>query len=196
MILASYRTNSTVLEQAMAAFIHQLLRVTNTVTQGFNHKLYTGGVFLDVRKEFDRMWHNGLNCKLIQFKIPNYLIVILINYLRNRTFRFKLNHTLADIVNIKAGTPHGSILSPLLYIIYTSDFPKTNQIMNCFFADDTAISTRGSSINYVIHTLQKGQNNIENWCTLWRVAINIDKTQISHVPKRHIQERTKNTLVL
>ncbi|GBM91963.1 putative RNA-directed DNA polymerase from transposon BS, partial [Araneus ventricosus] len=155
--------------------IHQLLRVANTVTQGFNHKFYTGGVFLDVRKAFDRMWHNGLIYKLIKFKIPNYLIVILINYLRNRTFRVKLNHTLSDIGSIKAGTPQGSILSPLLYTIYTSDFPKTNQIMNCFFADDTAILAQGSTINYVIHTLQKGLNNIEKWCTLWRVAINTDK---------------------
>ncbi|GBO40428.1 RNA-directed DNA polymerase from mobile element jockey, partial [Araneus ventricosus] len=156
--------------------IHQLLRVANTVTQGFNHKFYTGGVFLDVRKAFDRMWHNGLIYKLIKFKIPNYLIVILINYLRNRTFRVKLNPTLFDIGSIKAGTPQGSILSPLLYTIYTSDFPKTNQIMNCFFADDTAILAQGSTINYIIHTLQKGLNNIEKWCTLWRVAINTDKT--------------------
>ncbi|GBM84871.1 putative RNA-directed DNA polymerase from transposon BS [Araneus ventricosus] len=122
------------------------------------------------------MWHNSLIYKLINFKIPNYLIVILINYLRNRTFRVKLNHTLSDIGSIKAGTPKGSILSPLLYTIYTSDFPKTNQIMNCFFADDTAILAQGSTINYVIHTLQKGLNNIEKWCKLWRVAINTDKT--------------------
>ncbi|GBO13245.1 RNA-directed DNA polymerase from mobile element jockey [Araneus ventricosus] len=130
--------------------IHQLLRVTNTVTQGFNHKFYTGGVFLDIRKAFDRM--------------------------RNRTFRVKLNLTLSDIGSIKAGTPQGSILSPLLYAIYTSDFPKTNQIMNCFSADDTDILAKGSTINYVIHTLQKGLNNIEKWCMLWRVAINTDKT--------------------
>ncbi|GBO42031.1 putative RNA-directed DNA polymerase from transposon X-element [Araneus ventricosus] len=147
--------------------IHQLLRVTNTVTQGFNHKFYTGGVFLDVRKAFDRMWHNGLIYKFIQFKIPNYLIAILINYLRNRTFRVKLNHTLSDIGSIKAGTPQGSILSPLFYTIYTSDFPKTNQIMNCFFADDTAIIAQGSTINFVTHTLQKGLKNIKKWCTKW-----------------------------
>ncbi|GBN70038.1 putative RNA-directed DNA polymerase from transposon BS [Araneus ventricosus] len=156
--------------------INQLLRVANTVTQDFNHKFYTGGVFLDVRKAFERMWHNSLIYKLIKFKIPNYLIVILINYLRNRTFRVKLNHTLSDIGSIKAGTPQGSILSPLLYTIYTSDFPKTNQIMNCFFPDDTAILAQGSTINYVIHTLQKGLNNIEKWCTLWHVAIKTDKT--------------------
>ncbi|GBO44763.1 putative RNA-directed DNA polymerase from transposon BS [Araneus ventricosus] len=48
--------------------------------------------------------------------------------------------------------------------------------MNCFFADDTAILAQGSTINYVIHTLQKGLNNIEKWCTLWRIAINTDKT--------------------
>ncbi|GBN39106.1 hypothetical protein AVEN_33733-1 [Araneus ventricosus] len=105
------------------------------------------------------MWHNGLIYKLIQFKIPNYLI----NYLRNRTFRVKLNHTLSAFGNIKARTPQGSILRPLLYTIYTSDFPKTNQIMNCFFADDAAILAQGSTINYVMHTLQKDLNNIEKW---------------------------------
>ncbi|GBO22578.1 putative RNA-directed DNA polymerase from transposon X-element [Araneus ventricosus] len=115
--------------------IHQLLRVTNTVTQ-----------------------------------------VILINYLRKRKFRVQLNHTLSDIGSTKAGTPQGSILSPLLYTIYTSDFPKTKQIINCFFADDTAILAQGTTINYVIHTLQKDLKNIEKWCTLWRVAINTDKT--------------------
>ncbi|GBN31531.1 hypothetical protein AVEN_39557-1 [Araneus ventricosus] len=121
------------------------------------------------------MWHNGLIYKLIQFKIPNYLIVILINYLRNRTFRVKLNHTLSNIESIKARIPQGSMLNRLLYTIYTSDFRKTNRIMNGFFADDTAILSQDSTINYVIHTLQKGLNNIEKWCTLWRVAINTDK---------------------
>ncbi|GBO31271.1 RNA-directed DNA polymerase from mobile element jockey [Araneus ventricosus] len=48
--------------------------------------------------------------------------------------------------------------------------------MNCFFADDTAILAKGSTINYVIYTLQKGLNNIEKWCTNWCVAINTDKT--------------------
>ncbi|GBN91012.1 putative RNA-directed DNA polymerase from transposon X-element [Araneus ventricosus] len=92
--------------------VHQLLRVTNLITHRFNNKLYTGGVFLDVRKAFDRMWHNGLIYKLIAKKLPHYLIDIITLSLRNRTFKVKLNSTLSETGHIKAGTPHGSILIP------------------------------------------------------------------------------------
>ncbi|GBN18818.1 putative RNA-directed DNA polymerase from transposon X-element [Araneus ventricosus] len=76
--------------------VHQLLRVTNLITHGFNNKLYTGGVFLDVRKAFDRMWHNGLIYKLIANKLSHYLIDIITLFLRNRTFKVKLNSTLSQ----------------------------------------------------------------------------------------------------
>ncbi|GBN62549.1 putative RNA-directed DNA polymerase from transposon X-element [Araneus ventricosus] len=102
--------------------VRQLLRVTNLITHGFNNKLYTGGVFLDVRKTFDRMCHNGLIYKLIANKLPHYLIDIITLFLRNRTFKFKLNSTLSETGHIKAGTPQGSILSLLLYTVYTADF--------------------------------------------------------------------------
>ncbi|GBN54258.1 RNA-directed DNA polymerase from mobile element jockey, partial [Araneus ventricosus] len=157
--------------------IHQLLRVTNTITHGFNNKYYTGGVFLDARKAFDRMWHKGLIYKLIANNLPCYLIDIITHYLQDRTFQVKINSILSEPGNIKAGTPQKSILSPLLYTIYTADFPKQNFIINCFFADDTAILVQGSTTKFIIKTLQKGLNEIENWCTLWRIAINTEKTK-------------------
>ncbi|GBN23224.1 RNA-directed DNA polymerase from mobile element jockey, partial [Araneus ventricosus] len=70
---------------------HQLLRVTNTIVHGFNIKHYTGGVFLDVRKAFDRMWHHGLIAKMISAKFPDYLISIIHSFLTNRTFQVRVN---------------------------------------------------------------------------------------------------------
>ncbi|GBN57982.1 putative RNA-directed DNA polymerase from transposon BS [Araneus ventricosus] len=64
---------------------HQLLRVTNKIVQGFNVKHYTGGVFLNVRKAFDRMWHNGLIVKLIKYQFPEYLVKIIQRFLSNRS---------------------------------------------------------------------------------------------------------------
>ncbi|GBO04938.1 RNA-directed DNA polymerase from mobile element jockey [Araneus ventricosus] len=132
--------------------LHQLLRVTNLITHGFNNKLYTVGVFLDVRKEFD----NGIIYKLIANKLPHYLIDIIILFLRNRTFKVKLNSTLSETGHIKAGTPQGSILRLFLYTVHTSDFPMKNHIINFFFADDTAILAQGSTTKFVIRTLQRG----------------------------------------
>ncbi|GFV22167.1 RNA-directed DNA polymerase from mobile element jockey [Trichonephila clavipes] len=67
---------------------HQLLRTTNKIIDGFNNHRTTGGVFLDVEKAFDRVWHNGLIFKLIQMNLPPYLIKIIFEYLCNRTFRY------------------------------------------------------------------------------------------------------------
>ncbi|GBM65471.1 putative RNA-directed DNA polymerase from transposon X-element [Araneus ventricosus] len=92
--------------------VHQLFRVTNLITHGFNNKLYIGGVFLDESKAFDRMWHNGLIYKLIANKLSNYLTDITILFLRNRTFNVKLNSTLSETGHIKTGRPQGSILIP------------------------------------------------------------------------------------
>ncbi|GFW56158.1 probable RNA-directed DNA polymerase from transposon X-element [Trichonephila clavipes] len=62
---------------------HQLLRVTNKIFNGFNTKSYTVGIFLDVKKAFDRMWHDGLIFKMIILKFPTYLVKIIYNYLDN-----------------------------------------------------------------------------------------------------------------
>ncbi|GBO14301.1 putative RNA-directed DNA polymerase from transposon BS [Araneus ventricosus] len=135
--------------------IHQLLRVTNPITHGFNHKLFTGGVSLDVHKAFDRMWYNGLIYKLINSKFPHYLIDILISYLNKRIFKVKLSQDTLRYRNIKAGTPQGSILRPLIYTIFTADFPKMNHTIKCFFADDTTILAQGSTTKFATLTLRK-----------------------------------------
>ncbi|GBM31205.1 RNA-directed DNA polymerase from mobile element jockey [Araneus ventricosus] len=93
--------------------VHQLLCVINSITQGMNNKFYTGGVFLDIQKAFDRMWHDGLIYKLIQLNFPKYLIHILRSFLENRTFKVIIHGKSSNTGVIKAGTPQGSVLSPI-----------------------------------------------------------------------------------
>ncbi|GBM86200.1 hypothetical protein AVEN_30339-1 [Araneus ventricosus] len=101
------------------------------------------------------------------------------------TFKVKLNSTLSETVHIKAGTPEESILIPIFYTVYSADFSMNNHIINCFFAGDTAILSRGSTTKFVIRTLQRGLIEIEEWCTLWPVAINTDKTRSVMFRKGH-----------
>ncbi|GFW15503.1 RNA-directed DNA polymerase from mobile element jockey [Trichonephila clavipes] len=72
---------------------HQLLRVANKIIHGFNHSKTTGGLFLDVEKAFDRLWHNGLIYKMINLHFPDYLIHTLADYLNDRTFQIKIDAT-------------------------------------------------------------------------------------------------------
>ncbi|GBN17914.1 RNA-directed DNA polymerase from mobile element jockey, partial [Araneus ventricosus] len=146
---------------------------------------YTGGVFLDVRKAFDRMWHKGLIVKLIKYQFPDYLIKIIQRFLSHRKFQVKINQVLSSVGNIQAGTPQGSSLSCILYDIFNSDFRHNDKVLNCLFADDSAILTQGSNIRFIIKTLQSQIDSMEYWCTKWRVAINNVKTKAILFRKGH-----------
>ncbi|GFU70418.1 probable RNA-directed DNA polymerase from transposon X-element [Trichonephila clavipes] len=88
--------------------------LTNIINEGFAHKFYTVGVFLDVKRAFDKMWHDGLTYKLIKLRFPDYLIKIIHNCLHNRTFRVRVNNTYSNTGTCLSGVPQGSVLSTYL----------------------------------------------------------------------------------
>ncbi|GFX64664.1 RNA-directed DNA polymerase from mobile element jockey [Trichonephila clavipes] len=157
--------------------LHQLIRVTNIINEGFAHKFYTVGVFLDVKRAFDKMWHDGLTYKLIKLQFPDYLIKIIHNFLHNRTFRVRVNNSYSNTGSCLSGVPQGSVLSPYLYNIYTHDFPQHSTVSTCLFADDSAVLSQGVQLKYTIKTVQHFLDKLETWLTHWRIAINVDKSQ-------------------
>ncbi|GFY28788.1 RNA-directed DNA polymerase from mobile element jockey [Trichonephila clavipes] len=135
---------------------HQLLRVTNKIIHGFNMKSYTVGVFLDVKKAFDRMWHDGLIYKMIKLKFPTYLGKIIHHYLDNRTFNVKIISTSSSSSDrhIASGTLQGLILSPAIYNIYTSDSSSNPSVSVCVFVDDDAILCNSITAEQAVQTTQ------------------------------------------
>ncbi|GFT44393.1 probable RNA-directed DNA polymerase from transposon X-element [Trichonephila clavipes] len=124
---------------------HQLLRVANKIIYGFNHSKTTGGLFLVVEKAFDRLWHNRPIFKMIQINHPTYLIHTLADYLDGRTFQVRFDATISRTGQIQAGYPQGSNLSPILYSIYTHDFPTSPRVEVYLFADDAAILNQANT---------------------------------------------------
>lgn len=96
-------------------------------------------VFLDICKAFDKVWHKGLIFKLKQNGISGNLLHFFENYLRNRKQRFALNGTFSDYASIDSGVPKGSVLGPLLFLIYINDLEKGIKSKINFFADDTML---------------------------------------------------------
>lgn len=176
--------------------VKQLLRITEFISNAFYKNQTCAMLMIDVAKAFDRVWHKGIIVKLNHFKIPIDLIQILDSYLANRTFSVKLPNAISTSRPIEAGVPQGSILGPVLYIIYTSDFPNISgpNLLTALYADDTAIISSSLNTNKAVENLQQEIHKIENWCKMWRVSINADKSNVLLIKKSRRKAKTDKTL--
>ena len=160
-----------------------LFRLTEEIEYSKNSRRsswHTTVVSLDVEKAFDAVWHDGLRYKLMQIGLPPGICRILSSFLSERTVTVKIRDTLSKPVPLRAGTPQGSVLSPLLYIIYVNDAPLgvSNGARAGQYADDiTAWATsKGPKISQF--QIQKTLSAIEKWCSLWHIKMNAGKTQL------------------
>ena len=94
---------------------------------------------MDISKAFDKVWHEGIIFKLQQNGISDDLLNILSDFLRNRKQRVTLNGQSSSWTNVNAGVPKGSILGPLLFLIYIDDLPGALSSNAKLFADDTSL---------------------------------------------------------
>ena len=134
-------------------------------------KKYCSAVFLDVAQAFDKVWHDGLLFKLKR-DLPHHFYLIIKSYLKDRHFYVKYGTDLSKLYPIHSGVPQGSVLGPLLYLLFTADLPTTNDTTTVTFADDTAILSSHSDPELASQHLQSGLNAIEEWLNTWRININ------------------------
>ena len=120
---------------------NQLLYLVNEIHQAFEdpNSLEVRAVFLDISKAFDKVWHNGLIFKLKQNGICGSLLMFLQNYLNNRKQRVVLNGSYSSYSTVESGVPQGSVLGPLLFLIYINDLERNIKSNIKFFADDTML---------------------------------------------------------
>ena len=121
--------------------ISQLLSITHEIYKSFdcNPSFDIRGTFLDISKAFDKVWHDGLIYKLKSYGVEKNLLNLIQNYLTNRQQRVLLNGRTSKLTNILAGVPQGSVLGPLLFLIYINDLPDGLKSICKIFADDTSL---------------------------------------------------------
>ena len=114
-------------------------------------------------KAFDKVWHNGLICKLQSYGIQSQLPFLLKNYLFNRKQRVVINGVKSSREPIKSGVPHGSVLGPLLFLILINDLPY-NLICNPkLFAADVSLTAVMYEKNVFTNSLNDDLKRLYEW---------------------------------
>ena len=135
-------------------------------------------VFLDIRKAFDTVDHTILLLKLNCYGSQGDSVKLLESYLTDRMQCYSVNCQISPLEIIKCGVPQGSILGPLLFIVYMNDLPKSvNNVDITMFADDTNFMRAISSLNEIKDELIPALRKVYNWLICNKLSLNTVKTE-------------------
>ena len=124
--------------------VSQLLSITHEIYESFdcNPSVDISGVFLGISKAFDKVWHDGLIFKLETYGIDGKLLKVLKSYLKDWQQRVLLDGQTSSWKNILAGVPQGSVLGPLLFLIYINDLPDGLTLLCKILVDDISLFSK------------------------------------------------------
>ena len=140
------------------SFINQLLSITHKIYKSFDDGLEVRGVFLDISKAFDKVWHEGLIFKLKQNGVSGDLLHILSGFLSNSEQKVVFNGQ-----NVHARVLQGSILGSLLLSVYIHDLADDLSSNIKLFADDTSLFSVVQDVNASAREINDDLKKIYNW---------------------------------
>lgn len=142
-----------------------LITLTDKIKAEIDGGRFVGSVFIDYSKAFDSLNHNILFTKLSAYGITGPSLELLRSYLHDRQQQVCISGVLSDTKIINTGVPQGSILGPILFLIFINDFPNCLTSTECLlYADDTTVYASHNDICTLIERLNDELNNISSWC--------------------------------
>ena len=165
-----------------------LIKLTTHIKHQFSRRKNILATFFDVKKAFDQVWHHRLLQKLAQIKLDKNLLLVIQNFLSNRTIQVKINTTYSTSKKLHMGVPQGSVLSPILFNIFLYDLPsvisKNTDLTQ--FADDICMwqkitlkrSTPLKAIQKIQTNYQNELNKINNYISENGLTLSSEKTKL------------------
>ncbi len=137
-------------------------------------------IYLDFAKAFDSVPHQRLLRKLHGYGIQGHVKKWIESFLTNRRQRVQVRGEHSDWAQVKSGIPQGSVLGPILFIIFINDLPDVVETESLIFADDTKVFNRINSSADATR-LQNDINNLTTWSSTWQLRFNASKCKVMHL---------------
>jgi len=167
-----------------------VLNFVNDISKAFDEDMHTIGIFMDLSKAFDTIDHNILLSKLYHYGFRGVSYDWFVSYLSNRKQYVFYNSAISSLENISCGVPQGSILGPLLFILYMNDISNTSKLLNTIlFADDTTVYYSHKDVNILCNTVNNELKEVCNWFKANKLSLNTKKTNLMFLGSRY---QTKN----
>lgn len=178
--------------------LQPLALLNNSIANNLNNGRITTVCLLDIQSAFDTVWHDGLIFKLKNFGFRSILVRMIRSFLSERTFTIGSAEEVSNVKFAPAGSPQGSVLSPLLWNLFISDIPRHNRIKMLQFADDTIVYMGHTAPFFCQYLFNDYLRDLFLWFKNWKLKLNESKTELIHfVGKRNeVKRKFKNIIKL
>ena len=166
---------------------HALVNFVHNVIRAIENEDILIGIFLDLSKAFDTLDHDILFYKLNFYGIRGVILDLFKSYLSNRVQYVTIDGIKSSCKPLECGVPQGSVLGPLLFLLYINDLCNTSNILKyILFADDTSLFLSHKNISKLQTVLNTELIKISKWLYMNKLSLNIGKTQYMVFTKKHV----------
>ena len=163
---------------------------TDYIYTNINKNQITQSIFIDFSKAFDTVNYEILYKKLKYYLLTKNAIKIIENYLTNRKQSVQINGKTSSMLNINCGVPQGSVLGPLLFLIYINDLEMfLSNVHVSQYADDTVISYTDKNQQKINEILMENLTALAEWCEMNKLTVNVGKTKSMYFGSRNITKK-------
>ena len=185
---------------------HALLDIVNKIQTNMDNNLFSCGVFIDLKKAFDTVTHEILLSKLNHYGVRGIINNWFSSYLIGRSQTTQIGNYISDKEQTQCGVPQGSVLGPLLFLIYVNDIQYSSNKLDFFlFADDTNLLYADKNLKSLETIVNKQLEYICDWLLANKLTLNIKKSnfvifhpyqkRLNYKPNLKVHDYKTNTLI-
>jgi len=157
----------------------QLLKITDSWTNSLDDDAQVDIIYTDFEKAFDKVPHLRLLSKLRSYGLNETIVIWISAFLLSRCQRVRINGVLSDNKKVLSGIPQGSVLGPLLFVIYINDLPSVcDSSSNLFLFADDAKLYKSITTNSDCNILKRVCQDLFNWSEKWLMKLNVAKCKV------------------